>query len=253
VKHWDLQSPAIADLSVSTSCTVMGSATAAKPHRQGRSARGSGLVVAVVAIVAILAVTLPHAFGGIGSFPLPSEATLAGLNLGQRIVAIAQSQVGYRTNPSSSYCNKYSAYWNAGQRDCPSGERDEEWCADFAAWAWQEAGAQVTYGYSPGELNGAAVSFYLWGVAHGEWHTIAAEYVPAPGDVAVYGLTLGTNPSAAHVAIVTSNTPGQAGPNVVNGDGDTTGFSVVESGTDQVLADADQDDSHLAGYVSPPS
>ena len=212
----------------------------------------SGLVAAVVAIVAILAVTLPHAFGGIGSFPLPSEATLAGLNLGQRVVAIAQSQVGYRTNPSSSYCNKYSAYWNAGQGDCPDGERDEEWCADFAAWAWQEAGAQVIYGYGPGELNGAAVSFYQWGVAHGEWHTITSEYVPAPGDVAVYGLSLGTNPSAAHVAIVSGSTPGQSGPNVVNGDGDRTGFSVVESGTDQVLADAGQDDSHLAGYVSPP-
>ena len=31
-----------------------------------------------------------------------------------RIVAIAQGQVGYRTDPSDTYCNKFSAYWNAG-------------------------------------------------------------------------------------------------------------------------------------------
>jgi hypothetical protein len=39
---------------------------------------------------------------------------------------------------------------------------------------------------------------------------------------------------------------------VVNGDGDRTGFSVVETGTDQVRADAGHGDSALAGYVSPP-
>jgi hypothetical protein len=39
---------------------------------------------------------------------------------------------------------------------------------------------------------------------------------------------------------------------VVNGDGDRTGFSVVETGTDQALADAGNGDSALSGYVSPP-
>ena len=55
-----------------------------------------------------------------------------------------------------------------------------------------------------------------------------------------------------HVAIVANDLPGQRGPDVVNGDGDRTGFSVVEAGTDQVRADAGPDDSALAGYVSPP-
>jgi hypothetical protein len=45
---------------------------------------------------------------------VPSEATLAGLSLPQRIAAIAESQVGYSTDPSSSYSNKFSAYWDAG-------------------------------------------------------------------------------------------------------------------------------------------
>jgi hypothetical protein len=38
----------------------------------------------------------------------------------------------------------------------------------------------------------------------------------------------------------------------VNGDGDRTGYSVVEIGTDQARADAGNGDSTLAGYVSPP-
>ena len=70
--------------------------------------------------------------------------------------------------------------------------------------------------------------------------------------MAVYGLSLGADPSAVHVAIVTDDAPGQPGPDVVNGDGDRTGFSVVETGTDQVQADAGNGDSVLAGYVSPP-
>ena len=206
-------------------------------------------------VVIILAATL-HAFGSTNSFPVPSEATLAGLSVPQRIVTIAESQVGYRTEPSNSYCNKFSAYWNAGTAGCPSGEKAEEWCADFAAWAWQEAGVQFTYGYAPGEINGGAASFYEWGVANGEWHPATSGYVASPGDLAVYGLSLGADPSAVHVAIVTDDPPGQPGPDVVNGDGDGTGFSVVETGTDQTMADAGNGDSVLAGYVtrrSPPS
>jgi hypothetical protein len=184
-------------------------------------------------------------------FTLPDRAALAGLTLKQRIVAFADSQLGYSTSPANSYCNKFSAYWGAGSDSCAAGETSEQWCADFAAWAWREAGVRLTYGYGPGELNGGALSFYLWGVAHGTWHPLASSYRPAAGDVAVYGLRLGSEPSAAHVAIVTSEPPGQRGPNVINGDGDRTGFSVVETGTDQLRADTSRQGEELAGYVSP--
>jgi CHAP domain len=200
----------------------------------------------------ILVATRHGVLGNTDSFPVPGKATLAGLSLRQRIVAIAKSQVGYSTNPSNSYCSKYSAYWGSGTANCPSGETAEEWCADFAAWTWQQAGVHFTYGYRPGEINGAAVSFYKWGVANDEWHPATGGYVAAPGDVAVYGLSLGADPSAVHVAIVTDDPPGQRGPDVVNGDGDRTGFSVVEAGTDQVRADAGHGGATIAGYVSPP-
>jgi hypothetical protein len=221
--------------------------------RPPKSRRRFGwLVLGAGAVVIALVVTLHTVRGNTDSYPVPGEATLAGLSVPQRIVALAGSQVGYATEPSNSYCNKFSAYWNAGTAGCPSGEQSEEWCADFAAWAWQKAGVDFTYGYGPDEINGAAVSFYEWGVANGEWHPATSGYVAAPGDVAVYGLSLGAVPSAVHVAIVTDDAPGQPGPDVVNGDGDRTGFSVVETGTDQVLADAGNGDSVLAGYVSPP-
>jgi hypothetical protein len=215
-------------------------------------ARRFGLVLVAGAVAIILLAARHEVFRNSDSFSVPSQAALAGMSTSQRIVAIAKSQVGYSTDPSSSYCNKFSAYWDAGAQDCPAGEADEEWCADFAAWAWHKAGVHFTYGYGRGELNGAAVSFYEWGVANGEWHPAASGYVAAPGDVAVYGLSLGAHPSAVHVAIVTGDARGQRGPDVVNGDGDRTGFSVVETGTDQVRADTGPDDSVLAGYVSPP-
>ena len=84
--------------------------------------------------------------------------------LRKRIVAIAESQLGYATDPPSTYCNKYSAYWVSGAQDCGNSNLREEWCADFAAWVWKQAGADVTYQYLNGDLNSSAASFYEWGV-----------------------------------------------------------------------------------------
>jgi hypothetical protein len=148
--------------------------------KPGRPPRTFVLILCAAVLVIVLVVNL-HRSGNRDSFPAPSEATLAGLSLPQRIVAIAESQDGYSTDPSSSYCNKYSAYWDAGTAGCPGGETAEEWCADFAAWAWRQAGVRFTYGYAPGEINGAAVSFYEWGVANGEWHPATSGYVASPG------------------------------------------------------------------------
>lgn len=167
-----------------------------------------------------------------------------------KIVSLARSQLGYRTNPPNSYCNRFSAYWHAGSA-CADGDFSEEWCADFAAWAWRNAGAQFVYGYQPGDIDAGAYSFYAWGVQEGRWHPIGSGYRPQPGDVAVYGLDVASH-YAQHVAVVTSYDQGNRGPNVVNGDGDRTGFSVVETGYDQYRADVHQRHGGLlAGYVTP--
>ncbi len=167
-----------------------------------------------------------------------------------RIVSLAESQIGYATDPPTTYCNKYSAYWSSGTDGCGNGDLAEEWCADFAAWVWQKAGAAVTYQYINGDLNSSAASFYEWGKAKGTWHPVGSGYVPQPGDVAVYGL----DPAslfAAHVAVVVGYKTGQRGPIAVNGDGDRTGFSVVEVRTNEYFADVHPKDAPLSGYVSP--
>jgi CHAP domain len=219
---------------------------------RSRKARSLALAIAVASTAVLLTIIVRALFAGPASFPLPSRAALAGLNARQRIVAIAESQSGYTTDPSSSYCNKFSAYWGAGTPDCPSGLTSEEWCADFAAWTWREAGIQFSYAYVLGDINGAAASFYEWGVAHGTWHPASSGYIARPGDVAVYGLSVGVQPSATHVAIVTADQRGQPGPDVVNGDGDRTSFSAVETARDQRRVHADGQIAPLAGYVSPP-
>lgn len=170
--------------------------------------------------------------------------------LQQRIVSIAQSQVGYRTDPANTYCNRYSAFWVSGTADCGNGNLNEEWCADFAAWVWRQAGASFTYQFINGDINSSSASFYEWGIAHGTWHPVDDGYVPQPGDVAVYGLDR-TTLTADHVAIVTSISSGDTGPSVVNGDGDRTGFSLVEAANDQLFADTGARDARISGYVSP--
>jgi len=167
-----------------------------------------------------------------------------------KIVSIAESQIGYTTDPPGTYCNKYSAYWYSGADDCGNANLDEEWCADFAAWVWKEAGAAVNYQYVSGDLNSSAASFYEWGAARGTWHPLGSGYVPQPGDVAVYGLDT-QDMVAAHVAIVIGYQPGDRGPTAVNGDGDLTAFSVVEVRTDEYLADTHPSGAPLSGYVSP--
>ena len=169
----------------------------------------------------------------------------------QQIVVLAQGQEGYTTDPSNTYCNKFSAYWVSGPADCGNDNRDEQWCADFAAWAWKSAGVPLVYQFINGDLNSSSASFYEWGVRFHTWHPVGSGYVPQPGDVAVYGLDTSTL-VAQHVAIVASFTPGASGPNAVNGDGDHTGFSRVEYQTDEYNADvAGTGTALLAGYVSP--
>jgi hypothetical protein len=179
-----------------------------------------------------------------------TEAGPAPSALRSRIVALAEDQLGYHTTPADSYCNKYSAHWGQGAADCGPGLRSEEWCADFATWVWQQAGALVTYAFATGDLNSSSASFYIWGLDHGTWHAVGNGYTPQPGDVAVYGLDPTTR-VAAHVAVVIGYTAGQRGPDVVNGDGDRTGFSVVEAGTDQYQADTHPRGAPLSGYVAP--
>lgn len=207
-----------------------------------------GLALTLVAAVDVIVhLVAPSSSRAAGAAPADDPAPTT---LGLRIAAMAQSQVGYRTDPSDTYCNKYSAYFDSGTASCGNSDLDEEWCADFAAWTWLQSGALVTYQYVSGDIDSSAASFYEWGVRHGTWHPVGSGYAPRPGDVAVYGLDTGTL-VASHVAVVIGYHKGDQGPDVVNGDGDKTGFSVVEVGNDQYTADAPGSVAYLSGYTSP--
>ena len=177
--------------------------------------------------------------------PTPSEAL--GSSPGSEIVSIAESQIGYQDVPVGSYCNPYTAHWAAGQSSsCGKGESAEEWCADFAAWVWRQAGVPFTYGYSSGNINAGAVSFYQWGEATGTWHAATSGYTPQPGDVVVYGLNTPTDTTADHVAIVTGGTAKD--PDVIDGDWWNAGNGSVAAATDQTTATGTDT---ISGYVSP--
>lgn len=221
-------------------------------RRRRRPVRRLLLIVGAGAAAAGVVAASHSVVGKTRPYRLPSRAGLAALSEPQQIAAIARSQVGYTTDPSYTYCNKFSAFWSAGDA-CSGGGNAEEWCADFAAWVWRKAGVQFTYGYDPGDINGAAASFYEWAVANGRWHPATPTYVAAPGDIAVYGLSLGTKPRAAHVAIVVRDLPGRRGPDVINGDGSITAFSTVETVGDQRFIAVGRKRYPLSGFASPPT
>jgi hypothetical protein len=163
-----------------------------------------------------------------------------------RIIQAAQAQVGYQDNPAGTFCNSFTAYWGAGA-PCGNGNSSEEWCADFVAWAWRVGGTGVSYGFRAGELNGSAASVYQWAVRHGAWHPAGRGYLPQWGDIAVYGLDP-SGTAADHVAIVTNVAPGNAGPDVVNGDWWSSNNGGVVAVSDQTSSDGVDT---LSGYASP--
>ena len=223
-------------------------------RREGQRARRGRPFAAVLVVVVVLAaavvileiVRTPSTASNVAeNAPVASAQTRA------RIVSFANSELGYSTDPSTTYCNKFSAFWFSGPADCGNTNRNEQWCADFAVWAWKQAGVPLVYQYINGDLNSSSASFYEWGLRHGTWHPLGSNYVPQPGDVAVYGLDAGAL-VAQHVAIVESFSPGSKGPNAINGDGDHTGFSRVEYQSDEYNADvAGTTTALLAGYVAP--
>jgi len=214
--------------------------------RRDRRRRVRVTLAALAAVIVLLAGLLAHALTAGAGGPGPSRAVRA------RLASVAESQLGYTTDPANTYCNRFSAYWRTGQATCgDTGNLAEEWCSDFAAWVWRQVGVPFTYGFGRDDIGPAAISFYRWGLVHGTWHPVGSGYVPKAGDVAVYGLDR-KDGIAAHVAVVIRMVPGDKGPNVVNGDGDRTGFSVVERGRNQSDSDTKGNNrSPLAGYTSP--
>jgi hypothetical protein len=168
-------------------------------------------------------------------------------NLRTGIVSAAASKLGWQDLPSGTFCNRFTTDWGAGSTSgCSVNDlQGEAWCADFAAWAWKQAGVNFTYGWGSGDVSAAAASFYSFGVAHHTWHWASSGYVPAPGDVAVFGLD-SSGTYADHAAVVV--TVGRPGADVINGDWWSSGNGAVVAQWDETTATGSDT---ISGYASP--
>jgi hypothetical protein len=169
----------------------------------------------------------------------------------QAIVSTAEDQDQHNLavveNPPGSNCNIYTAYWGRGTTaGCGPGTSAEEWCSDFAQWAWAAAGINTA------GINGWAFTFVDWGETHvGAWKPGAASD-PAPGDAVVWG-DVGSGYSS-HVGIVVGVSQGMidvvsgnAGP-VIDSAGDVD--AVWDSGYFDPTTST-VSGYPIIGYVSP--
>lgn len=129
---------------------------------------------------------------------------------GNKIVRIAESQLGRSESPPGSNCNPYGP--------C------EQWCSLFLAWVWEKAGVPLKGGTAPYAYSG---SIYEWAKVHeagsslpgaappGESpfsqaapngaRVLSPSATPASGDAVLFG----SGPQASdHIAIVERVFPG---------------------------------------------
>ncbi len=158
----------------------------------------------------------------------PHAATTGGPS-GAQIASIALGQVGESDLPVSTNfgmdCDPYTTlvgpvYAGPSYRGCEFDSHfnveneNEEWCADFAEWVWQQAGVTADMKL----INPGAKSFYDWGQAQGQPLTVDGTD-PQVGDAVVFyepgPITTAT--PADHVGIVTGVNP-DGTVDLVNGD-----------------------------------
>ncbi|HEX4789719.1 MAG TPA: PKD domain-containing protein, partial [Actinospica sp.] len=162
----------------------------------------------------------------------PPASQLAALarqdSIGSSIASVALGQVGVATNPAETSfkgadCNPFSTLVGAASPNsngCGTdsthnvADENEEWCADFAKWVWEQAG--VTVGLNT--LNAGANSFYAWARAQGG-NPAADSGTPQVGDAVVFypAGTISSGSFADHVGLISSvNADGTV--SMVNGD-----------------------------------
>jgi hypothetical protein len=156
---------------------------------------------------------------------VPAMAQLAAASV-PGIASIAEQNVGTGDTPASTNfsfdCNPYTTMVGVGasSSDCGTDshfgalDQNEEWCADFTKWVWEQGGVTSDLG----TLDPAASSFYTWGEQQGEIMPADATD-PQVGDAVVFypsSESPGDN-YADHVGIVAGvNSNGTV--NLVNGD-----------------------------------
>ncbi|MGA8352910.1 MAG: CHAP domain-containing protein [Solirubrobacteraceae bacterium] len=105
----------------------------------------------------------------------------AGQSPGQRIVAIAETQVGQTEQPPGSNESPAIAQYRTATAGAIPGA---PWCAYFASWAARQAGEPIG---SQGQGLGAVSEIWSWAQSVGRAIPNGPGVVPAPGDLIVFG------------------------------------------------------------------
>lgn len=130
----------------------------------------------------------------LGSAGECAEGSVEVSGVAQRIVEIAQREVGYVHLSAGYYCTKFGP--------C------EEWCALFLTWVWAKAGIAI-----PSEAFSGAV--YDWANEH--THVYPPTTRPQPGWAVLFGTGPENTHTSLHVAVVEKVLPdGQI--TIINGD-----------------------------------
>ncbi|MDX6729885.1 MAG: hypothetical protein QOK49_4690 [Baekduia sp.] len=118
--------------------------------------------------------------GATGVAGAPATTLSAGATPGQRMVALAQGEIGQTEQPPGSNESPRIAQY----RQATAGSGVGPWCSYFVSWAAQQAGVPLG---EAGQGFGAVSAVSAWAQRTGRFTPAGAGTVPSPGDLIVWG------------------------------------------------------------------
>ena len=172
---------------------------------------------------------------------LTANTDLATLSMiRQKVVCIAQQERDAWNPPGNAIASKrYLTY---------TGNLDQEWCAYFASWVYNQAGKPLQTD-SQGRVA-AVLGIYEIGKnnSSGFYYYPVGSYIPRPGDLAIQSSDAN---SFSHVYIVTGVTATSLSVTSGNLSNDTNSLSRVEEYTLKIDKAGLYNPENIIGYVSP--
>jgi hypothetical protein len=124
----------------------------------------------------------PYSLDGVAGTAALTPSAAAGVDTpGQRIVAIAESQVGQAEQPPGSNESPAIAQYRSATAGAIPGA---PWCAYFASWVARQAGEPIG---EDGQGAGAVSDVWSWAQSSGRAIANGPGVVPKPGDLIVFG------------------------------------------------------------------
>jgi len=145
---------------------VLAGSSAAMGAGQGSSSALLGAGSSAYALQGLQGIAMPGSLGG---------------GAGQRLVAVAESQLGQSEQPPGSNESPAIAEYRSATAGAMPGE---PWCAYFASWAARQAGTPIG---AQGQGIGSVSEIWSWAQSAGRAMPNGPGVVPKPGDLIVFG------------------------------------------------------------------